>query len=58
MANILKILLLLPVEGDEDEEHHREGPERRAAVADERQRDADDGHEAYGHAYIDEQMHE
>ena len=44
MANLLKILLLLPVEGDEDEQHHGEGPERRAAVADERQRYADDRH--------------
>lgn len=58
MANLLKILLLLPVQRDEDEEHHCECPERRAAVADERQRDAYDRHEAYGHAYIDKQMHE
>ena len=58
MANLLKILLLLPVEGDEDEQHHRECPERRAAVADERQRDADDRHKADGHADVDEQMHE
>ena len=46
------------VQGDEDGEHDGECPEGRAAVTHERERDADDRHDAYGHAHIDEKMHE
>ena len=54
----LEILPLVAVEGDEDEEEGGEAPEGRTAVADERQRDAYDGHEADCHADVYEQVHE
>lgn len=45
-------------EGDEDEQKDGERPQGRASVADKRKRDADDRHEAHGHADVDEQVHE
>ena len=54
----LEIALFLAVEGDEDEDHHGEGPEGAAAVGEEGEGDADDGHEADGHADVDEEVHE
>ena len=54
----LKILFLLAVEGDENEQQDGKGPEGRTAVAEEGQGDADDRHQADGHADVDEQVHE
>ena len=55
---ILEIFLLVSVKRNEDEEHGGESPEGGAAIADKRQRDADDRHQTDGHADIDEKMHE
>lgn len=46
------------MEGNEDEQQYRESPQRGSSVADERQRDADDWHDAESHSDIDEKMHE
>ena len=46
------------VEGKEDEEQERKAPERGAAVAEEGQRDADDGRQPQHHADIDEDVEE
>lgn len=54
----LEIFLFLVVEGDEDGKHRGESPEGGASVAHEWQRDAYDRHQADGHAYIYEQVHE
>ena len=48
--------LLIIIEFDEAEEHHREGPEGGASVADEGQWDADDGQQSDGHADVDEEV--
>lgn len=53
-----EIFPFVPYEGDEDEQKDGERPQGRASVADERKRDADDRHEAHGHADVDEQVHE
>lgn len=46
------------IEGEEDEEEESESPQRRASVAEERQRYADDRREAEHHAYVDKDMEE
>lgn len=53
-----EIFPLVAVEGYEYEEHGRESPKGGASVAYERKRNADYWHQAYGHAYIYEQVHE
>ena len=46
------------IDAQKDEEHEREAPEGGTAIAEERQRDADDGHKAHHHAHIDEHVEE
>ena len=53
-----EILPFVPVQSDEDEQHGREAPHGGAAIAEEREGDADDRHESYGHADVYEQVHE
>ena len=53
-----EILPFVPVQSDEDEQHGREAPHGGAAVAEEREGDADDRHESDGHADVYEQVHE
>ena len=48
----------IAVEGDEDEQEDGECPEGGASVADERQGNADDRHDAESHAYVYEKVHE
>lgn len=43
---------------EEDEQQYREAPKRRAAVREERQRDADDRRQSQDHPDIDEQVEE
>ena len=47
---------LIVIKFDKAEQHHREGPQRRATVADEGQWDSDDGQHADGHADVDEKV--
>ena len=54
----LEVLLLVAIQCNEYEEHRREAPHRGATVAQEGEGDTDDGHEADGHADIDEKVHE
>lgn len=48
----------MPIQCYEYEDQHRECPQRGASVTQQRQRDADHGHEAYGHPDVDEKVHE
>ena len=42
----------------EDGQHHRDSQHAGAAITQEGQGNADDGHQANGHAYVDGKMHE
>jgi len=44
------------VDAEEDEEQECEAPKRRAAVAEEREGNTDDGRQAQDHAHVDEDM--
>ena len=57
-SEVLEIFPFVAVQGYEDEDKDGEGPEGGASVADKRKGDADDRHQADGHAYVDEQVHE
>ena len=51
-------MFLLRIDTDEDKQQQGEAPQRGAAVADERQRDADDRNESDGHADVDDEVEE
>ena len=53
-----EILPFVSVQGNEDEQHGCEAPHGGAAVAEEREWDADDWHQSDGHADVYEQVHE
>ena len=46
------------IQFDENKEHGGKAEQRGSTVADERQRDADDGHQADGHADVDDKVEE
>ena len=46
------------VDAEEDEKQNRESPQRRPSVAEERQRDSDDGGQSEHHSYIYKYMEE
>ncbi len=46
------------IDAQKDEEHEREAPEGGTAIAEKRQRDADDGHKAHHHAHVNEDVEE
>ena len=48
----------IAIQLQEYEQQHCEAPERRAAVTEERQRDADDGHQTDGHSDVDHNVEE
>ena len=57
LAN-LEIFIFRVIQRDENEYEYSEGPQGRASVTQQRQRNAYDRHQADSHAYIDEKMHE
>ena len=55
-VSVTHVVFARCVEFEEDEQKYRESPQRRAAVTEERQRNADYGTQSYDHAYVDAEV--